>query len=58
MTVCVCVSGASPYLQDDIRPGQTAPLAEADLNIVKPTVPLCDVLDLHVTTALRRGLLV
>ena len=46
----------SLYLQDDICPGQTASPAEADLHVVKPTVSLGDVLDLHMATTLWHGL--
>ena len=47
------VNDLSPYLQDDISPGQTASSAETDLHVVKPTVSLGDVLDLNIMTTLR-----
>lgn len=40
------------YLQGDISPGQTAPPAEADLHVVKPTVSFGDVSDLNVAATL------
>lgn len=50
--VCVCVDVSLAYLQGDISPGQTASNAEADLHVVKPTVSLGDVPDLHIATTL------
>lgn len=49
---CVFVHVSSPYLQDDISPGQTASPAEADLHVVKSTVSLGDVPKLRIATAL------
>lgn len=40
------------YLQGNISPGQTAPPAEADLHVVKPTVSFGDVSDLYVAATL------
>lgn len=43
------------YLQGNISPGQTAPPAEADLHVVKPTVSFGDVSDLYVAATLWLG---
>lgn len=43
---------SAAYLQGDISPGQAATSAEADFHVVKPTVSLGDVSDLHVAPTL------
>lgn len=53
LCVCVCLA----HLQDDIGAGQTASPAGADLHVVKPTVSLGDVLDLHIAPTLWHGLI-